>query len=76
MRIDDNIILCADKCSKGKKCLLNKDFVYCKVERCLNNNVLFISCKEETECNYQIQYGHCIVCRCPIRIEIYNKYNK
>ncbi len=74
MEIDENIIKKATNCSKEHKCLKEKDFIYCKAERCICDSVLFLVCKEQIGCNYQIAYGNCQVCRCPIRIEIFNKY--
>ncbi len=74
MEIDESIIKKADKCTKEHKCLFEKDSVYCKIERCINSDILFLECKESIFCNYQLSYGNCQICRCPVRIEIFNKY--
>lgn len=74
MEIDALIIKSAYSCSKKQKCINDKGFIYCKVERCLNNEILFLECKEQLNCNYQLSYGNCQICRCPVRIEIFNKY--
>ncbi|OFX30678.1 MAG: hypothetical protein A2X08_07525 [Bacteroidetes bacterium GWA2_32_17] len=75
MEIDESITKKTNKCSKEHNCLLEKDFVYCKVERCINSEILFLDSKEQLSCNYQLAFGNCQICRCPVRIEIFNKYN-
>lgn len=74
MEIDADIIKKATACSKEHKCLKNKENIYCKVERCINDTVLILECKEQLNCSYQLTFGICQICRCPVRIEIFNKY--
>lgn len=74
MEINVTILKKTTACSKKHECLQNKDTVYCKVERCINDTVLILECKEQLSCNYQLAFGNSQICRCPIRIEIFNKY--
>jgi len=73
--IDQEII---DKttCEYEFACLKNNntDFI-CKVDRCLDG-ICFLSSPKEQQCNNKIYYGDTVICNCPVRIEIYDKYGK
>jgi len=61
-------------CEKNFGCLNGHNHVYCKVESCVNNEVHFVKCLNEDHCLYKMNFGDSIICSCPIRKEIYNKY--
>jgi hypothetical protein len=64
-------------CTRDFACLNgNRDFL-CKVEQCLGGQVLFVACLEQGYCSYQRRYGFTgYMCTCPVRKEIYEKYDK
>ncbi len=62
------------KCKKSFICLENKENIYCRVEECINEDVLFIKCLHEDYCVYKMGFGNYFTCMCPVRKEIYTKY--
>ena len=78
MVIDQNILAETTKCKNDFECLKNEDY-FCvtrKVEHCVNRAVYFTNCDINTSCNYKLIFGNDVVCHCPTRKEIFNKYNK
>lgn len=74
MEIAKEILDKTTKCQKGFKCLKNDNHVYCKVENCVSNKVHFVRCLSGNYCNYKLPFGNSIICNCPTRKEIFNKY--
>lgn len=76
MEIDIDILKKTISCAHDFGCLKteNHHCITSKVERCVNNKVHFINC-DDKYCNYKMSFGHSTVCNCPIRQEIYRKYN-
>ena len=64
-------------CKHELECLNNESHIcrLAEVEHCVAGKVHFIKCTE-TICNYKIGFGNSIICSCPVRKNIYNKYNK
>ena len=78
MVIDQNILLETTKCRNDFECLKNEDY-FCetkKVTHCVSDVVYFTNCNSITSCNYKIRFGNEIICQCPTRKEIFNKYDK
>lgn len=48
--------------------------ICCEVEHCISNELLFVKIPNCNLCPYTLDFGGSIVCSCPIRKEIYNKY--
>jgi len=68
----DKKIIDETKCDFNFICLKNNKPL-CVVERCLDKVCFLHSCHEGV-CNNKIFYGDSIICNCPVRIEIFNKY--
>ena len=74
MEIDKELLEKTTDCNKDFACLNNDKHICCKVEHCVNNKVHFVKCLDNY-CSYRMSYGYSDICNCPIRKEIFNKYN-
>lgn len=63
------------RCEKCFACLEGIPTDLCVVEECCDGVAYFIRCRNAEHCTYQIPYQGKRICTCPIRKEIYNKYN-
>jgi len=73
INISNEVRMLATKCTKKHSCLCGESD-FCGVEKCVNNAVLFIKCKQNASCPYQIFFGNDFICSCPVRKAIYDKY--
>ena len=64
-----------DKCRNDYSCLSGKKECLCSVTDSFDGKVLFVKPLCSNECGYKMSFGYSYVCNCPIRKEIYNKYN-
>jgi hypothetical protein len=74
-KINDAILAQTQKCVRNFECL-DPDTPNClnKVLICLSQQVYFVDCAED--CIYNMPFGSGVVCQCPVRKEIYNKYDQ
>jgi len=72
--IPDQIRNTATKCKKRFSCLESERNNLCKVEYCVGGEIHFIKCLNDESCFYQNVFGGETFCSCPVRKEIYNKY--
>ena len=80
LKVSDEAIEKTTKCSwnysclednNSPKCSVNKSM--CEVENTLEN-YLFVDWNHE-DCHYKLEFGDSFICRCPVREEIYERYN-
>lgn len=73
--IDSKIIEKAN-CDKDFVCLKEnvKDKI-CKINRCLDEYYCLLKEAKFVSCNNRFTFGYSDICKCPVRIEIYNKYD-
>lgn len=72
----------AETLAETKRC--NKDFScqkgpredLCPIDYCVAGKVHFIKCQNKEICPYQSTFGDGVICNCPTRKELYNKYGK
>lgn len=76
MEIDEKTVSETNRCPSNLDCLNNSKHVFCKVEYCCDNEVHFIKCVNNQDCNYKSSFGYSTLCNCPIRKEIFKKYEK
>ena len=76
IKIANDIIEKCIHCKKGLACLRNGDDVCCKIERCVYKTLYYINSGNHNRCLYKMFYGLDHVCECPVRKEIFDKYNK
>jgi len=72
--IDDAIVNTANKCKNNHVCL-EDTIPLCSVEHCLMHRIHYVKCIHEESCSYKDTMEHFTICTCPVRTEIYNKYN-
>ena len=60
-----------EQCSKYFECLFNNAEGACRVEECIDGDVLFVEYPDKRHCSYMRPFGKSHYCTCPIRREIY-----
>jgi len=63
----------ASKCKKKCSCL-EKNRKICKARKCILDSALYIIFKDQECCNYHYSVGGDSFCGCPVRKEIFKKY--
>ena len=74
--ISDQIKSSASKCCKSHSCLCDDTEDMCKVVFAVNCKILGVHCSEENFCTYKHTMEDRTCCTCPVRIELYHKYNR
>lgn len=72
-KINNSIVECADKCDINYACLKKESHSCCFIEKCINDELLFLT-YQNRKCNYFAKYGDSKFCMCPVRKEIYKRY--
>ena len=75
IRISEDTIKNAGKCRKGHSCLSGQRDDLCKVELNVDDKIHFVKCMSNESCAYRISFGYSYVCLCPVRKELFNRYN-
>ncbi len=70
----DKKIIESTKCDYDFFCLKDNEKPFCKVEYCVDK-VCFINTSVDKPCSNKIFFGESVICNCPVRIEIFRKYN-
>lgn len=73
--IDDETKLAANNCKYQYSCLLISKWKPCKVIGVFDNEEYFVFCENDVSCTFQSEFEERILCTCPVRKEIYDKYN-
>jgi len=77
--ISDQILSETKECTWEFSCLKTvqeKDHKICEVLDANGENVLFLKTKRIAGCPYQISFGESLICTCPTRYAIHEKYRK
>lgn len=74
MEIDKEIVAQAIKCTKNIACLTDKNYKLCTVSECISDEIHFLECVNINNCKYKSSFGFQVLCNCPVRKAIYNKY--
>ena len=65
----------ATLCKKEHICLKRQKECLCQVISTVNDDRLYVYCVSNMNgCNYKHKTDERILCTCPVRLEIYNKY--
>ncbi|MCI5166310.1 MAG: hypothetical protein D3903_09485 [Candidatus Electrothrix sp. GM3_4] len=64
----------AAKCKKKLSCLEKKGEEICEVKKCLLESAIYIIFNKKESCNYHYSIGGDSFCSCPVRKEIFKKY--
>lgn len=73
--INPDIIKKTDQCRDNYSCLNDEGTCLCEAESHFDKSILFIK-SPKMLCNYYMSFGHSHICKCPVRMEIYYRYNK
>ena len=74
-RLPLEIIEEADKCQKGHACLTNPHYKLCEVNfQHEKSHTGILACEYGSDCPYSSHIGAQHVCSCPVRQEIFKKY--
>lgn len=76
LKVSEEVLKDTSNCKQGFSCLSGKRECLCEVEDSSNGMVIFIkpSCKLGL-CHYRLSFGRSFICNCPVRKEIFNRYN-
>jgi hypothetical protein len=75
MIVKESTILSTNECQNGFNCLKGDKNLLSKVELIVEDNFIFIKCLNPEHCSYQRSVGDSHSCTCPVRREIYYRYN-
>ena len=73
-QVSDATIKDAKLCKKNCSCLTDSGKNICKVEKYISNELIFVQPTNNNLCDYRISLGESYVCTCPIRKELYLRY--
>lgn len=77
--ISDQILKETKECKRKFSCLKaspDENLQNCEVLDANGKNVLFLKDKKIVDCPYQVSFGESLICTCPTRFAIHEKYNK
>lgn len=74
IKIDEEIIQKAIYCKSDFSCLSGEKRCLCAVKELFGYAMLVIKPKSVIDCRYQVSIGDIILCICPARYELYNRY--
>lgn len=63
------------ECPRDHACLHEDGDKLCRISGCVDGAVYFITCADENPCPYKRPAWGRVYCNCPIRREIYHKYD-
>jgi len=73
--ISPHIISQAARCIFEKQCLEDSEYPLCRVEKVSDTGTTFVCKTSQNDCPYVVGFGFLPVCVCPVRKELYRKYN-
>ena len=74
LKIDDHTLQRTTECNKDLACLNDDEHPICKVKFYVGKEFSLIKCLHTEYCFYQTSFGYSFVCKCPVRNEIYKRY--
>jgi hypothetical protein len=75
IKIPQDIVQKAIKCTKKFRCLSVSSDNLCRAICHLSKDLLFVKCMDGKDCAYLESHEKTEMCNCPVRIEIYRRYN-
>lgn len=75
VQVDEETLKKTTKCNKDFSCLFGEKNELCQVELNVDDKIHFVKCKSVEPCNYRRSFGYSFVCSCPVRKELFNRYN-
>lgn len=74
LHINESTLKRTDKCMKNFACL-TEGACLCEISQGLNGNRHVIKYDRNKPCRYKVSKGNTILCGCPTRKEIYDRYH-
>lgn len=74
IEVSEKVLLETINCEKNFSCIKGNGHKLCNVTECINKQVHFLECSDNSICNYKLSYAESYICMCPTRKEIFNKY--
>jgi hypothetical protein len=74
LQISEQILNDTTRCRKNFICLTEIKSL-CKIKYCLSGKSFIIKPEKHKPCSYMVFIENVVLCSCPIRKEIYKKYN-
>ncbi len=75
LEISEDVLKKTHRCEKEFFCMSDERKDLCQVESSSGYQTLFVKCLSDEECCYRTPIANDLVCYCPTRNEIYNKYH-
>jgi hypothetical protein len=75
IQVSEESIAGASKCCKEKSCLSQTADSLCNVVFCVNGRILGVLGHDDGFCSFKHTLEDRTCCSCPVRIELYAKYN-
>ena len=72
--INKEILDKAAKCPHNYRFLRDDDFEICPVVDYAAHKILFVDAKSNIVCPYKLPFADSCICHCPVKTEIYRKY--
>lgn len=74
LEISDQALKETTECQFSFQCLHDEKRCVCIIERYLEGNGCFLKIAKSRLCPYMISFGYSQMCHCPVRIELYRRY--
>jgi hypothetical protein len=74
VEISEDILWKTTQCTRALSCLNGESDCLCEVEQRIGAEVLFVRCMNG-DCSYRVPFGYGCVCTCPVRMEMYVRYD-
>jgi hypothetical protein len=77
MRLGTEILDQATGCEYQFACLEGDPNELCEVDFFTADNFVFLrsSTREPSSCKYWFEFGESGICKCPVRVELFRRYN-
>jgi hypothetical protein len=72
--VSNNVRQATRDCPREFGCLVERNGDLCKVSCCVDGAMVFVTCEHEGPCPYKHEVWERVLCACPVRREIYNRY--
>ena len=72
--VDKHTIKSTTECNKDLACLHGDEHPLCKVKLSVRDETVFVKCLNTEHCYYKMAFGYLFVCSCPVRNDIYKRY--
>jgi hypothetical protein len=63
------------KCNENFACIEGEKKCLCNVDHMINGKLLFVNIVNNSICDYRTSFGYSHFCNCPVRMEIFERYN-